>query len=304
MASNLAHASGTMTPTCVLLIVALTLPQRPAHPTVVRQFHEMTFQHADESQRARLYVPASSTDRPLPLVIWFHGRGEAGNDNRSQLAWLELIFGSGRVEAIVLAVQAPLDQANWTSGGWQDSDPLSRVDAAYDHVLRYHAIDKQRIYLAGISQGASTCWHYARRHPGRFAAALPLATCQVNDQALSELAGLSVWAFQSTADGAAQLSRMRQLIARCKAAGVRARLTAVPGLSHDCWTSALTEYGAWRWLLRQRQGADTTHGVMRRTGSGLAVLLALIIARRWYRSKRPGAATGADRPGNELPSTN
>jgi predicted peptidase len=250
------------------LILSLTCGQQPAHPDVVERFADLRCATASGPVAYRLYVPPATAGKRLPLVIWFHGRGEAGDDNRQQLAWLELVFGCQpaprAVEAMVLAVQSGPEQAAWSAArGAVDDwladvgghvDEFERLDAVVSEVLRRWSVDRRRIYLAGISQGASACWQYAVRYPHRFAAMLPLGTGQISDQVAPQLHGMPIWAFQSAADGTAQARRMQQIVNRLSARGGRARLTVVPSSTHDCWTAALTEYKAWKWLLRQRRG--------------------------------------------------
>jgi predicted peptidase len=247
-----------MNATGVILIATLVVGQRPAHPDVVARFRAATVQSRTEPIPYRLHIPIHSGTRPLPLVIWFHGRGEAGDDNRDQLAWLELVFGRGRqaceVAAVVLAVQCPRHQASWTSDQLDGADPLDRLDQVVEVVLEQQPIDRQRVYLAGISQGASACWQYARRHPHRFAGLLPMATGPIAQPLESHLAELPIWAFQSLGDGPAQIRRMRQVVAVLGQRAKNSQLTVVPNPDHDCWTAALVEYRAWRWLLDQRRG--------------------------------------------------
>jgi predicted peptidase len=242
------------------LMVNLIIGQRPAHPDVVERFVAMTCDDHGQPVDYRLHVPltARRRGRTWPLVIWFHGRGESGRDNREQLAWLELIFGYGErrreIGALVVAMQVSAEESSWGPPRWGRDGPLDRLDAVVRDVIQRQPVDHDRIYLAGISQGASACWQYARRHPRRFAAMLPMATCAVGSQVSAELQGLPIWAFQSTGDGPAQVARMQHMIKGLADSKTQIRLTTVENPTHDCWTEALTRYRAWSWLMRQRRG--------------------------------------------------
>ena len=136
---------------------------------------------------------------------------------------------------MVLAVQFPNDLSSRDGAGLSIhegvageasvSDHFQRLDSVVDEVIRQHPVDRQRIYLAGISLGASRCWQYAWRHPDRFAAILAMATGPLSDRAVEDLRRLSTWAFQSIADGPAQLQRMAQSM--CRIAEPRGELATI-----------------------------------------------------------------------------
>ena len=69
-----------------LSMIVGTVPR----PDVVGRFQVQHCRVDQESVRFRLYRP--DVKQPLPLIIWLHGRGEAGDNNQDQLAWLELIL--------------------------------------------------------------------------------------------------------------------------------------------------------------------------------------------------------------------
>jgi predicted peptidase len=256
------------------LTLCIVTSFHPAHPDVVERFDERTCAGPHGPVRYRLHVPLSadlqSSRSPSPLVVWFHGGGEAGEDNCEQLAWLELVFGSGSrqhaVEAYVLAVQFPAEVTSGQSPRTKARGPDERTDERTDEgewdrpdlalhdVLGRHAIDRERIYLAGISQGGNRVWRYACHHRGRFAALLPMATGPIGERQVCDLKNVPIWAFQSTHDGPAQIMRMQQLVGAVGGPKGHASITVVDARSHDCWTAALGHYRAWRWLLDQRRG--------------------------------------------------
>ncbi len=213
---------------------------------VIEKFHVQHCLVGAESVRFRLFRPEAK--QLMPLIVWLHGYGEAGCNNKDQLAWLELIV-QDHLPAYILALQRPQAEPRWltTSG---NSDPLECLMAIIEDAVERFAIDHDRIYLCGISAGASGCWELARRHPGRFAAMLPLATTLVGDDAQT-LVRTPVWAFQSSADGADSVKSVAQMIRNINAEGGRAHLTLIHSDRHDCWTAALGRYQALEWLLRQ-----------------------------------------------------
>ncbi len=240
-----------------LLLTGLLLAGlRHAHPDVVARTQPRWCRIDGQIVAYRLYAPQSAA-RPLPLVVWLHGFGESGSDNVDQLAWLELILGQDRdcrdLPCCLVATQLPAETGSWLASPRSGLTPAQRLDAMIADVQREVSIDPNRIYLAGISDGASGCWWYAARWPGRFAAILPMGACEMKSEPPAELRYLSAWAFQSSAGHAGLRRRVAQHCAWLTAHGGNGVWTVVWANSHNCWTVALSQYRALDWLLRQRR---------------------------------------------------
>ena len=231
----------------------------------------------------RLYRPAvvDESER-LPLLIWLHGRGEAGENNRDQLAWLELVLGrrQGHIadhRCFILALQCSHSQPTWVGLRPGQPDPLQQLEQALQETIRREPIDTRRLYLSGVSSGGTGCWEFARRHPHRFAAVVPFASSTADPRVVTALVQTPVWAFQSTADGPAAWQATATLVQRLRKAGGRAHLTRVQSPSHDCWTAGFRRYRVWDWMLSQRRGSrlNWPPGVM---PSRFAIVLAVLMA--------------------------
>lgn len=256
-----------------LSILVLVPCGRPAHPDVVQRFHEKTAVLGEASNRYRLFVPqdaaivsqqtgASERDaatKRFPLVVWFHGRGESGDDNTSQLGYLEWILGEATSQrdpgCFILAAQCGADEMTWLRSLPTGDDPLRRVDYFLQETMDAYSIDPDRIYAAGVSDGASACWEFARRYPDRVAAMLPMGTCELPRPIPTRLRAVPVWMFQSHGDGPLTIAHIESLCQDVRNRGGRWAITAIQRPDHDCWSAALQQYSAWEWLLAQRRGS-------------------------------------------------
>jgi predicted peptidase len=159
--------------------------------------------------RYNLFVPPGyearkATLRDLPLVLFFHGAGEAGFDNRSPVTAYAEALEFCRVEAqrenpcFVMFPQCPVtaerDAGLFEEYGWltylkdkkdgvqytHPSKPLkAAVNALLHQVIPGYNIDKSRIYTAGHSNGAGGALMALIEKPDVFAAALSFSTAAV-----------------------------------------------------------------------------------------------------------------------------
>jgi len=308
---------------------ALLLCMRPddtsgadGSPVVDASFEYRSVTQADRAIVYRLYAPPCAAHaRELPLLLWFHGRGESGDDQRRQLAWLELILqdGARNVEfpALIVAPQFPRGAPPWVarpSGNEEDSgrsDPLRDVDRIVADVQSRYRVDTRRMSLAGISQGATAAWEYARRHPGRFAGLLSLAATDTrnltapatHDCPSQTTPPPAVWAFQSTADGPRLQAHITARIAELRRAGRPAHATMVDSRDHDCWTAALRDHRAHRWLIRQQLPAVADDAIdwWRTTIAPLRILAtAAVMGLAARDARRRAAARSRSRPAGDL----
>ena len=274
-------------------------------PSVIERCVEQTCTGAAGTVDYRLYVPPGCEDASTPLLVWFHGRCESGQNNIDHLSWLELILGNGfparDVACYILAVQAT---GGWLVDGEGPIDPLDRVEQATVDVLRQHTIDHDRIYLAGVSQGAVAVCRYAQSNPRRIAA---MALMGMNQDVCVDASfrDIPVWAFQSTADGTGRLRALDVFVHGLSKYGSQARATVVSSSEHDCWTSAFQQHGLLEWLLTHRRGGRPHWPLLRRFAIavllGILTWLAATYSRRSARRNFPaidGYATIANRISN------
>lgn len=218
--------------------------------------------HAGRTFPYRMLIPNQKPPpNGHPLIVWLHGYGENGDDNRAQLRWLELFFNQrsdgGRSDFFLLAMQCPSDFGGWHKPTHEDGsgDMLSVVHEAMSEIVDRFPIDRDRIYLAGISSGGDGCWHFATRHPEWFAAVAPMASTGGNVQDVCRIKETPVWAFHTAADTGAPVEGVRQIVSALEECGGRCELSETDGLTHDCWTAAFRDYDVLGWLLSQRKGS-------------------------------------------------
>jgi predicted peptidase len=196
-----------------------------------------------------VYLPKDYGQDPAkqyPLVLFLHGAGERGTDLDRVKSWgpPKLIAAGQDFDFILVAPQCPLGQ-------WWHVDDL---EVLLDDVLARHPIDRDRLYLTGLSMGGCATWDWILRSPKTFAAAAPI--CGWGNPVLARYAApeTAVWAFHGDADPVIPAEGSTRMIdALKKVDRAEAKLTLYPKVGHDSWSPTYSNPELFTWLLSKRR---------------------------------------------------
>jgi predicted peptidase len=213
----------------------------------------------------RDYDPSSASR--FPLVVFLHGNGDQGSDNRRQvrdgaLVWAQL-DNQWRHPAFVLAPQCP-EGDGWGRpaglAGYPSGSPLDALFALLDDVERRYPIDLDRRYITGMSGGGLGSLRALSHQPERFAAAILVCPAGVpgnhadipaSEQGVGVVAGIEripLWFFHGTDDPIVPIALTRERVAALRRAGGTPRVTEYEGVKHDAWTRAYSDREIVEWL--------------------------------------------------------
>jgi predicted peptidase len=213
----------------------------------------------------RLLKPkAYDAAKKYPLVVFFHGAGERGDDNQKQLVHGMGDFASEAImdkyPAFVIAPQCPNGQ-KWADVDWSAEDhklpekPSPSMQLSLELLAalqKEFSIDASRLYVTGLSMGGYGTWDAIQRNPQFFAAAAPI--CGGGDStAVEKIKSLPIWAFHGDQDNAVKVKRSRDMIAALKAAGGEPKYTEYKGVGHDSWTATYRDPAFYEWLFAQKK---------------------------------------------------
>ncbi|MGC4016407.1 MAG: prolyl oligopeptidase family serine peptidase [Luteolibacter sp.] len=198
-----------------------------------------------------------------PLVLFFHGAGERGSDNRGQFQRLRGVRFWESHPCFIIAPQCPAKNQDgdqkWVNTGFgapshtMEKDPTWQMKMAMDllkKTIESHPVDRSRIYVTGLSMGGFATWDILQRDCQKFAAAIPV--CGGGDVALAgKLAHLPLWIFHGSDDTTVLPQRSRDMVAAIKAAGGSPKYTEYPGVGHGAWDPAYSTPELWDWLFSQ-----------------------------------------------------
>lgn len=106
-----------------------------------------------------------------PVLIYLHGAGAVGNDNFKQLAEFMTVGSGVKEDSFVLLPQSDEFTLNNLS---TIKVFTSAVRGVVEKLAETYPIDKDRIYVTGISFGGACTWYSVYDNPGFYAAAIPL----------------------------------------------------------------------------------------------------------------------------------
>lgn len=199
-----------------------------------------------------------------PLFLWLHGAGERGDDNVSQLIHIVPYLASDIVQSshpcIVVAPQCPAEdywapfvRFEWTiRDGGSITPVMSAVVSLVEKLLKDSHVDKDRVYVGGLSMGGFGTLDLLHRHPEWFAAAVPVCGGADLGQ-VSKYKDIPLWVFHGARDEVVKPELSRNLVKTLEKMGSSPKYTEYPDGGHDIWNRAIREPELLDWLFSQRK---------------------------------------------------
>lgn len=222
--------------------------------------------------RYQVFVPrdAEAQRGRLPIVLFLHGSGERGSDNRAQTeAGLGpyLRLKADTFPSLVVLPQVPGEEE------WSGDNNRAAL-AALDATIAEFGADPDRQYITGMSMGGYGSWNIALDDPQRFAAIVPVCGAVLVPRAVrptlfveavaresdpysvmaQRLKDTPIWMFHGALDDVVKPDDDRRLKAAFNAAGAKdVRYTEYPQGNHNAWDATYADVQMWAWLFAQRR---------------------------------------------------
>jgi len=210
----------------------------------------------------RIFVP-EDTDEKYPLVLYLHGAGSNGDDNRAQVVGNFQIktLVSEEIQAqypsIILAPQCP-DGMGWVRQPWGPGIAEDLM-GMLEQVCTEYPVDRSRIYITGVSMGGFGTWGMLRAYPDYFAAAVPLCggwDLEDDVENAPVMKDVPIWAFHGALDTTVPVERTRDMVKALEAVGGNIKYTEYPDEGHSISARVYYEPELFPWMFAQTR-SDT-----------------------------------------------
>ncbi len=119
-------------------------------------------------------------------------------------------------------------------------------------MVERYKVDKDRVYVTGLSMGGFGTWSLAGFSPDRFAALAPI--CGGGDpNTVRRFAHVPVWVFHGAKDPVVPLAASEKMVEALKKAKGNVKVTIYPEAGHDSWSEAYANSELYEWLLQQKR---------------------------------------------------
>lgn len=234
------------------------------------RFDKAVFHDAAQNYalKYRLFKPEIQAQRKYPLVLVLHHGGLCGTDNLKQLDQHAGFFSEKEAQkkypSFVLVPQCPpgADWANavgnktpythYNQDTISETSELRAVMHLLEDLIRELPIDSNRIYVTGHSMGGSATWDLITRHPGFFAAAIPITGVSDTSKA-KNITHLPVWAFSGELDFIAPAYLNEDMVSAINEHGGLSKYTVHRGIGHGCIQATIETPGLLDWIFAQKK---------------------------------------------------
>ena len=194
------------------------------------------------------YLPAdygNDTAQKYPLVLFLHGAGERGDDlEKIKIHGIPKRIANGDdFPFILIAPQCPEKL-------WWDTESLNKL---LDKILAANnRIDRDHVYLTGLSMGGFGTWALGSAYPKKFAALVPI--CGGGDVSKADaIKKIPIWVFHGDQDKTVPAQKSIDMVEALKKVDANIQFTLYPGVGHDSWTETYNNPKLYEWLLEQNR---------------------------------------------------
>ena len=228
----------------ILLLVIFQSCASQAKPTLVDSEMET---NVKENLAYYLYYPEDYLEEPekkFPILLFLHGGGESGDSliNVKRNGPPKLIVQGKKFPFLILAPQNP-DAKKW----WN----TRAVKQLLDSIVEGNRIDKNRIYLTGLSRGGGAAWEMAVQYPDTFAAMAVVCGMTPLPYASWINKHMPIWVFHGEKDKSIPIEESETMVAKLKEMGYEVLFTKYPNVGHSAWIKAYETEALYDWFMKQ-----------------------------------------------------
>lgn len=192
---------------------------------------------------------ADSAEKKFPLLLFLHGGGESGDSlvKVRRNGPPKLIARGKKFPFLILAPQNPHKKK------WWDTKAVKQL---LDTIVANNRVDKNRIYLTGLSRGGGAAWEMAVQYPETYAAMAVVCGMTPVPYASWIDKNMPIWVFHGTEDQSIPISESEEMVKKLREMGYDVRFTKYKGVGHDSWIQAYDTETLYDWFVKQKRKAS------------------------------------------------
>ncbi len=227
-------------------------------------YEKETFIFQNDTLYYRILKPLNyEHNKKYPVHLFLHGSGERGNDNFSQLIHGGKLFlkkeNRKKYNSWVIFPQCP-ENDRWpslSSDHWdktlnnkisKPNKSLGLVIKFMDEFIEKKQVNKQKIYVSGLSMGGMGTFEILFRRPNMFAAATPICGNGIPQLAKSYAKKTPIWIFHGSDDKVVSPKHSLNMAKAIIESGGSPKMTLYENVEHDSWNNAFVEKYFLKWI--------------------------------------------------------
>ena len=215
----------------------------------------------------RLLLPEDyDVEKKYPLLIFLHGAGERGSDNALQLThgseqFLTKAFRKDH-PAIIVFPQCP-QKGYWATIVSREvplkfsyakrpkkNPVLDLVEGMLKEIVSNYEVDKNRLYIGGLSMGGMGAYEFVYRNPRKFAAAF--AICGGANPKISRKIRRPAWRIDhGEVDSVVPMALSEQMVEGLRKEKAQVSFNRYPAVNHNSWDNVFADPSFLPWLFSQ-----------------------------------------------------
>lgn len=192
-----------------------------------------------------LYMPATTNNEKLPLIIYLHGGNLRGTDLDMVLVrgLPKYLVNTVDLPAVVLCPQSPF------SGYWWESPIEETLVGLIREIIKTHNIDERNVSLTGHSIGGSGTWVVGADYSQLFTRLLPVSGLN-REEDLAKYVTMPIWTFVAEYEQYRGYDMNFTMTKALKTQNADVKMTLVRGTTHESVPSVVyTNVEVLNWLL-------------------------------------------------------
>ena len=219
-----------------------------------------------------IYLPSSlhSSEQAYPLIVYLQGARGIGGDLNIALEYglpQMLLSDLGDNEELNTLVKEKFIYLIPHLAEGEYVENSNAIHAIIDEISGTYNLDKNKIYLTGVSKGASGVWGLASINPDLFAAIAPICGMSYSITNYDPLNTIPVWAAHNLGDETVSIRECQDILEKIENSSDRILFqssspesadisrdflfTSFRKNGHDAWTDMYNSVPFYTWLLQQ-----------------------------------------------------